>query len=170
MLDLHAPIEPGKSAAGFRIGQQWSSVEPLLQNVEHVDYFEGFGLNAAIAENRGVLVVRGFGHKNSITVYFEREVVRLQFWMGGLLGCIYVFDGYRGTYKGISVGQPLSLLSSAGRLEFNQGDDMYYRVDDESQYLAGIGVVASEADLSEHSSVHIDGYCVHDWKIFRGDI
>jgi len=177
MLDLHAPVEPGKSAAGFEIGQLQSSIEPLLKDVRRVDYSPGFDLNAALSENRGALVLRNYGGtSDGDTIYIGSDVIRLCFSSDGRLGCIYVFGSflgadkglsYLGSYNGVSLGQPLSLLTGREEFEFDSGDEMYYRVGADGQYVAGLAVVALEADVSEHASTPVVGYSVHDWAIFK---
>ncbi|MCW7537674.1 hypothetical protein OOT46_07390 [Aquabacterium sp. A7-Y] len=167
MLNLHAPIEPGRSAAGFKIGQQQSSVERVMKPARRGTYADGFNLNEAISENRGVLLVENFPiGDRGFTLYFGPDVVRLCFSTNGRLGCIYTFDGYLGTYNGVRIGAPLSQLTGAEPFEFDGGDEMYYRVDRQGQYIAGLAVVAAEADATEHESTSIVGYCVHDWTVF----
>jgi len=84
-----------------------------------------------------------------------------------VLRCIYVFEGYLGAYEGVRVGDMLSLLSPTMELDFDGGDEMYYRLDGEGEYIPGIAIVAVEADVSQHASTPVVGYCVHDWTIFR---
>jgi hypothetical protein len=105
MLNLNAPIEPGKSAAGFCLGQTFSDACALFDGAPTVDYFEGFNLNRAINENVGILIVKSFGSIAGCTVYFGAETVRLAFSSSNVLGCIYVFEGYLGSYRGATPQQ-----------------------------------------------------------------
>jgi len=167
MLDLHAPLVPGTSAAGFEIGQSLSSVESLLHGASRKDHVPGFHLVAALAENKGALVLRNFGDPGETAIFFGSDVVRLVFSPAGVLGCIYVFEGYLGAYEGVRIGDMLSLLSPTMELDFDGGDEMYYRLDGDGKYVPGIAIVAVKADVSQHASTPVVGYCVHDWKIFR---
>ncbi|HEY1398531.1 hypothetical protein [Roseateles sp.] len=174
MLDLHAPIEPGKSAAGFEIGQLLSDIESELKDRRDVTYVPGFDLNAALSANAGALVIRGMG--SGASIHFGQDVVRLIFSSDGRLGCIYVFDqksgthqgmGYLGSYKGVGTGEPLSKLTDLEPYEYDDGDEMYYRLDAAGDYLPGLAIAANNAEVSEHGSTLIDGYCVHDWTVFN---
>lgn len=167
MLDLHAPIEPGQSAAGFKIGQLLSSIEPFLKDARPVSYVPGFHLNAALAENKAALVLRNFDPRGGVSIFFGSDTVRLVFSASGRLACIWVFDGYLGSYKGVRIGDMLAMLSTAEAMEFDDGDEMYYRLDDEGEYVPGFAVVAVEAEPSKHASTAVAGYCVHDWNLFK---
>ncbi|MBG6079144.1 hypothetical protein [Rubrivivax gelatinosus] len=167
MLDLHAPIEPASSAAGFRIGQRFSDLNAAFVGAHVVEYYEGFNLNRALNENTGVLVVSRFGVGAGCSVYFGPQTVRLVFSDNKVLGCIYLFDGYLGVYRGTPIGAPLSSISAVEPISFDEGDEMYYRVDPSGEYLQGLSIVAAKANFVEHERTLIHGYCVHDWSIFR---
>lgn len=166
MLDLHAPIEPGQSAAGFKIGQSLSSIAPFLKDASQVNYVPGFHLNAALAENKGALILRNFDQRGGVSIFFGSDTVRLAFSAGGRLACIWVFEGYLGAYKGVRIGDMLAALSTVEEIEFDDGDEMYYRLDGEGEYIPGLAVVAVQAEASEHASTPVAGYCVHDWNMF----
>ncbi|APE49896.1 hypothetical protein BO996_19725 [Delftia sp. HK171] len=167
MLDLHAPIDPGQSAAGFKIGQSLSSVEPFLKDTRPVNDVPGFHLNIALAQNKGALILRSLDQRGGVTIFFGSDAVRLVFSAYGQLACIYVFDGYMGSYRGLRVGDMLSMISKNEPIEFDDGDEMYYRLDSERQYVPGLAVVAVDAPASEHASTPVAGFCVHDWTLFR---
>lgn len=167
MLNLHAPIVPGKSAAGFTIGMDLDNLSDLLRAAKTVDYYVGFNLNQAIDENTGILCIRGFGNDGVTTLYFGPDTVRLDFARNGKLGCIYVFDGYKGKYKEASIGTPLALIAESEPLIYDQSDEMYYRDDGTGDYLGGLAVVALEANHDEFSEVQIEGFCIHDWDLFK---
>ena len=66
MLDLHAPIEPGASAAGFQLGQRFSDFNARFSAAREVQYRDGFNLNRAINENSRILILeRARGHTDS---------------------------------------------------------------------------------------------------------
>lgn len=167
MLNLHASIDPGRSAGGFQIGQLLSKLRVELEDARVVKYEAGFNLNRAIRENAGVLVVQGFGEPGECSVYFGPDTVRLGFSGSGVLGCIYVFEGYFGSYQGATIGSPLSSVSSSEPIDFDSGDEMYYRVDAKGEYLPGLAIVAAEVDPEQHAATPILGFCVHDWSAFH---
>jgi len=175
MLDLHATIEPGRSAAGFKIGQLFSSIEPFLESVLRVTYKPGLDVLALHRANTGALVMEGFG-RPGVGITFGDDVVRLAFSSDGRLGCIHVFEGkykgssYTGSYRGVRIGQPLSTLTEVDTYEFDSGDEMYYRVGADGEYVPGLAVVAVEEDVAAHGSIPIVGYCVHDWSVFRSSL
>lgn len=121
----------------------------------------------ALAQNKGTLVLRKLDQRGGTTIVFGSDAVRLIFSAYGQLACIYVFDGYIGSYRGVRVGDMLAMISKNEPIEFDDGDEMYYRLDSERQYVPGLAVVAVEAQASEHASTSVAGYCVHDWTLFR---
>lgn len=167
MLNLYAAIEPGTSAGGFQIGQLLSNIRAELGDARVVKYEAGFNLNRAIRETAGILIVQGFGEAGECSVYFGHEAVRLVFSASGVLGCIYVFEGYFGSYRDAAIGSPLSSVSASEPIDFDEGDEMYYRVDAKGEYLPGLAVVAAEVDPEQHAITPILGFCVHDWSAFH---
>lgn len=168
ILQLDAPIVPGRSAAGFEIGQLASTLDQALSVARRVSYRPGFNLNEAIQQNVGLLVIEDFPKPGSgRTLYFGPDIVRLVFSSDGRLGCIYLFDGYLGVYNGVAIGDPLACITSGETLEFDDGDEMYYRIGIDGEYIAGLAICAWDADPAEHESTLIHGYCVHDWSVFR---
>ncbi len=166
MLELRAPIKPGSSAAGFRIGQHLADLHAAFAGARVVEYYEGFNLNDALNKNTGVLILNGFGAGAGCSVYFGPETVRLVFSGNKVLGCIYAFDGYLGRYRGTPIGAPLSAISAVEPIGFDDGDEMYYRLDQAGEHLPGLSIVATKANFIEHDKTLIQGYCVHDWSVF----
>jgi hypothetical protein len=109
------------------------------------------------------LCIREFG---GTSIYFGPDTVRLVFSTTGILGCIYVSDGYLGEYNGARIGDLLSKISIREPLEFDLGDEMYYRVGDDGEYKAGLAIEAQDVAPSEFSNTKIYGFSVHDWSIF----
>ena len=165
-LDLHAPILAGISAAGFTIGMRIDEICDLDKDCKVVEYYEGFNLIQAINENTGILRVKKFSSFVNETVYFGSNTVRLDFNTKGYLGCIYVFDGYKGGYGTVLIGSPLSLASAFEQLVYDGGDDMYYREDQFGDFLPGLAIVAPETDEKDYSNTVIEGFCIHNWSYF----
>lgn len=165
LLNVHAPIISGKSAAGFSIGINIQDLSEILDDARTVDYQPDFHLIRAVRENKGVLCIKGFGDGTS--VYFGPDTVRLVFSSQGALGCIYLFHGYLGEYNGAKIGDPLSRISTCEPLEFDTGDEMYYRVNGEGEYTPGLAILSQEVSTEEFSGTDIYGFSVHDWSIFQ---
>lgn len=165
LINFYAPVLSGKSAAGFEIGMDIVDLSQILGSGRSVTYQPGFNLVHAIRGNRGVLCVRGLG--DGTVIYFGPSTVRLSFSNAGILGCIYVNNGYIGGYNGVKIGDALSSISTREPLQFDAGDEMYYRVDEEDEYKPGLAVVAKEVPPEEFSSTGVSGFCVHDWSIYK---
>jgi hypothetical protein len=165
-IDLHAPIVPGKSAAGLPIGLLFEEFVGILEGNRFVQYYEGFDLNAAIRSNGSLLRVDGLPGSSGPTIYFGQDVIRLAFSARGVLGCIYVFDGYIGDYLGAKLGNSLSVISGIEAVEYDGGDEMYYRVDGSGGIIPGLAIVALDAGHASHAEIPIEGFCVHDWAVF----
>ena len=84
-----------------------------------------------------------------------------------MLGCIYVFEGYLGSYRGATIGAPLSSVSATEPIDFDEGDEMYYRVDQRGEYLPGLAIVSERGSSEEQAKIPILGLCIHDWSIFQ---
>jgi hypothetical protein len=166
-IDFNAPIIAGLTAAGFRIGSHLQDYAADFANARVVQYYDGFNLVQEINRNSGILRIDGFGKKSDgPCIYFGADTVRLAFTSSGLLGCIYVFSGYTGAYGQARIGSPLAMVSQTELLEYDSGDEMYYRVDETGEYIAGLAIIAMEVEPSEHATTLIDGFCVHNWSLF----
>jgi len=166
-IDFNAPIVPGITAAGYQIGGRFQDYEADFASARVIQYYDGLDLIQEINRNSGILRVEGFGRKSEYPgIYFGADTVRLAFTSSGLLGCIYVFGGYAGAYGQAMIGSPLAMSSQTEPLEYDSGDEMYYRVDENGEYIAGLAIIAMEVEPSEHATTLIDGFCVHDWSLF----
>jgi hypothetical protein len=165
-IDFSAPVVAGVSAAGFQIGRHIQDYEADLTQARIIQYYEGFNLVQEINQNTGLLRIDGFGGNKGSCFYFGPDTVRLVFTSQGILGCIYVCGGYAGTYVGAQIGDPLASVSEDEPLEYDHGDEMYYRIDPNGNYIAGLAIEAMEVALDEHPTTPINGFCVHDWSLF----
>jgi hypothetical protein len=165
-INLDAPIEAGKTAAGFKIGSLFQEYAADFAEAKVVRYYAGFNLVREIKQNTGVLRIDGFREDGGSSIYFGPDTVRLDFTGTGLLVCIYVWTGYTGAYGEAKIGAPLATVSRIEPLAYDSGDDMYYRVDVAGDYIAGLAIIAMEVEPAEHSITPIHGFCVHDWSLF----
>lgn len=165
-IDFNAPIVAGRSAAGFQIGRRFKDYEADFAGARVVPYYKGFNLVQEINRNSGILRIDGFMDSEGPHIYFGPDTVRLIFTNSGVLGCIYVWNGYIGAYGRAKIGSPLAVVSQLEPLEYDDGDEMYYRVDANGDYLAGLSIAAADVGPSAHASTSIDGFCVHDWSLF----
>jgi hypothetical protein len=166
-IDLNAPIIAGRTAAGFDIGRRFQDYEAEFRGARVVQYYEGFNLVQEINRNSGVLRIDGFGNTEGQSIYFGPDTVRLVFTSSGLLGCVYVFSGYAGAYGHAKIGSPLASISQNEPLEYDSGDEMYYRIDENGEYISGLAIVAVEALPIEHANTPILGFSIHDWSLFK---
>jgi hypothetical protein len=165
-IDFNAPIVAGLTAAGFEIGGRYQDYEADFAKARVVEYYDGLNLVQEINRNTEVLRLDGFGKGEGPCIYFGPDTVRLVFTNSGILACIYVWEGYSGAYGQVKIGDPLATVSQTESLEYDSGDEMYYRVDANGQYIAGLAIEAMKVDASEHASTPINGFCVHDWSLF----
>ncbi len=166
-LDLSAPIIPSVSAGGFSIGMSIEAISPSIKGARTINYYDGFNLVQAIAENTGMLVVYRTASSEGATIYFGQDIVRLVFSKEGLLSCIYVFSGYLGSYDTTKIGQPLSQVPRAAALSYDDGDEMYYLKNAAGEYEAGLAIVALPAEKDEYPETQIEGFSIHDWSLFK---
>jgi hypothetical protein len=166
-FNLAAPIVAGKAAAGFHIGRRYDDYAVDFADPRVVRYFEGFNLVREVNQNTGILRIDGFRPNEGPCIYFGPGTVRLVFTRSGLLGCIYVWQGYAGAYGQAKIGSSLSTISKTEPLEYDSGDEMYYRVDASGDFIAGLAIEAVEVDPAMHEITPICGMCVHDWSLFE---
>jgi len=166
-VDLYAPITPAQSAAGFLIGTSLEDLHDALHEATECEYKPGVNLVEKIRNNTGILKVTKLGPDEGPTFYFGPDIVRLIFNHENRLACVYVFDGYLGQYAGIGVGESIERISEHHPIEFDEGDEMYYLVNDDGDYVPGLAIVGIGGKGIELSKVRIDGFTVHDWSLFR---
>ena len=165
-FNLNSPIVAGKTAAGFHIGRPYDDYAIDFADARVVNYFKGFNLVREINRNTGLLRVDGFRHDEGPWMYFGPDTVRLVFTSSGLLGCIYVWQGYIGAYGQAKIGSYLAAVSQTEQIEYDSGDEMYCRVDANGEIITGLAIAATEVDSKMHETTPIDGFCVHDWSLF----
>lgn len=165
-FDLNAPIIAGQAAAGFNIGGHIQDYETAFAGSRVLQYKNGFNFVQEIEQNSGVLRIEGFENTEGPSIYYGPDTIRLVFTSSGLLGCIYVFSGYMGTYGQARINAPLSSVSQIEPLEYDSGDEMYYRVDENGDYISGLAIVAMEVSPPEHANTPILGFSIHDWSLF----
>lgn len=166
-LDLHAPVIPGTSAAGFTIGMDIRVLSDILASALIVNYHPDFNLVQAIRHNEGVLDVRGFANNEGASLLFGPDTVRLTFNAHGKLGSIYLFSGYLGRYGNATIGSPLSLIAESTPLIYDDGDEMYYPTDELGEYKPGLAIVATAVDPALYPHTAVQGFCVHDWSLLE---
>lgn len=160
-LDIDAEILPGHSAGGFELGM---NVAELREIVSDATVHTSFPANDELRTNFGAIVVRDSGGKVEAIVFGEDQV-RLVFNAKGNLFCIFVFEGYRGTYqKTIRVGSPLKHANELHRLLFDDGDEMNYVEDESGDIVPGIAFCGTSCSLERDPEQPISGFCVHDWS------
>ena len=79
------------------------------------------------------------------------------------MACIYVFKGYLGAYREARLGNTLSVISKTEPVEYDDGDEMYYRINADGSIISGLGIVG--VGNVSHDETEIEGFCVHDWTI-----
>ncbi|MYM30411.1 hypothetical protein GTP58_18935 [Duganella sp. CY15W] len=161
-LDLRAPIIPRLSAAGFEIGMDISEIAEIIKSATVLDHEVTV---AALRQNQGVIARRNqVGRIQS--VFFRDDQVRLSFNAAGKLFCIFLFEGYSGTYlESISVGSPMSSVQRLHPLLYDDGDEMCYIADVEGNIVPGIAFAGSSCSLVDDPEQLVWGFCVHDWSI-----
>lgn len=120
---------------------------------------------AALRLNRGVIAKRDLDGCIR-AVFFGDDQVRLSFNSAGKLFCIFLFEGYSGTYmEAISVGSPMSSVQQLHPLLYDDGDEMCYIADEEKNIVPGIAFAGSSCSLEDDPEQLVCGFCVHDWSI-----
>ena len=161
-LDLQAEVIPKHSAAGFEIGMDVSEIGEIINGATILDQEVTV---AALRQNQGVIAKRD-SNGYIRTVFFGDDQVRLCFNAAGKLFCIFLFEGYRGTYlEAISVGSPMSSVQRLHSLLYDDGDEMCYIADEEENIVPGIAFAGSSCSLEDDPEQLVCGFCVHDWSI-----
>ncbi len=71
-----------------------------------------------------------------------------------------------GAYNGVKIGEPLASVSQTEPLEYDGGDEMYYRIAPNGDYVTGLAIEAMDVSPDEHENTPINGFCVHNWSLF----
>jgi hypothetical protein len=160
-LDLRAAIIPRLSAAGFEIGMDISEIAEIIKSATIIQEVT----NAALRQNQGVIAKQGQDGRIR-SVFFGDDQVRLSFNASGKLFCIFLFEGYDGTYlEEISVGSHMSSVQRLHPLLYDDGDEMCYIADAEENIVPGIAFAGSSCSLEDDPGQLVWGFCVHDWSI-----
>ncbi|HEX8916462.1 MAG TPA: hypothetical protein VF796_29190, partial [Humisphaera sp.] len=171
-FDPDAPLIPGISAAGWRIGTGLGECGPLLHGAIEVEYQPGFHLVNALNANDGVLVVRnyfplGSGHT---AIFVGADVGEFHFNGRDELFEVAVGKGYRGRAFGrIGVGSRLEEVRSLFPVFYDSGDEMYYP-DSEVAPDAPPGIAFLATETAEPSGTPILAISIHDWHVMRRSV
>lgn len=164
-LDLNVDIIAGKSAAGFYIGMNLQEVAHLLNEENVIEYFKGFHLVNKINETKGYFLLKHFRGDKGRSLYYGNGLLRLDFNNRSELYCIYVYRGYLGSYRGIKIGCSLNELRNKEPLQYDEGDDMHYRVGLDGEYVAGLAIIALGDENEMANDDPIEGFCIHNWSM-----
>lgn len=166
--NLKAVLIPGISAAGFSLGEDFSSIQG---EIGIVDWYES---NACIDEilinSAGWVGVRskvgtaiGLG-KTVKSFSYLNDLVSLDFGEANKLYRIVVGKGYQGKFKSVVPGDDLLLLNDSYELDFNDVDDDFLIIES-GRYLEGISFITDyRASLERSPSQVIEYISVHDWS------
>lgn len=164
MLDLNAPLVPGKSAAGFFIGQRMEEVRASIGDCPRWSQDSDRPFLVVLRESEG-WISHGYEKLTTEALVFRNHVVRLQFNGAGILYNIFVDAGYDGLVWGeVKIGDKLSTVLQWCDLEYGPGDDMHYPVSDDAEFQ-GIAFAAEDCPLEESPDQVIDIVSIHDWSL-----
>jgi hypothetical protein len=164
-VELDAEIVPGRSAAGFSLGEQLANVEPELPGLS--DWrAEEQSLAEAISSTEHWLRAKIFSAQGDLRgtfLVFGGGVVELWFPVHGTLCEIRLFKGYRGKVLGsVAVDDPLESVMAQCPLSYDNADEMYYP--DENTTTKGLAFIAPSPGDDE-AEMKVLGISVHDWRL-----
>ncbi|MDU9388979.1 hypothetical protein [Pseudomonas sp. zfem002] len=166
--NLKAVLIPGISAAGFSLGEDFSSIQ---ERIGIVDWHES---NACIDEvlisSAGWVGVRskvGTAIELGKTVEsfsYRNDLVSLDFGDAKKLYRVVVGKGYQGGFKSVVPGDDLLLLNDFYELDFNDLDDDFLIIES-GKYIEGISFITDYRASLEHApSQKIEYISIHDWS------
>jgi len=166
--NLSAVLIPGISAAGFSLGEDFSSIK---EKIGIVDWYES---NACIDEvlinSAGWVGVRSkvgaaIGLDKTVESFSYRNyLVSLDFGDAKKLYRIVVGKGYQGKFKSVMPGDDLLLLSDSHELDFNDMDDDFLIIES-GRYIEGISFITDYRASLEHAPIQeIEYISIHDWS------
>jgi hypothetical protein len=172
-INLLAPIIPGTSAGGYIIGTSISSLGELDSAILIDSIGQSVSKQLSISEGWACLEAQSKEEKLCYrkTYYYKNDLVRLQFNSRGILYCIYLSNGYRGTaFDKIGIESKLSDVKDLFEIDYDSGDDMYYP--DEKSGVEGISFYIDEV-FAEDENIDIKKsqvlvICVHNWSFASG--
>ncbi|MCU0124251.1 hypothetical protein N8H41_09720 [Pseudomonas vlassakiae] len=164
--DLSSDLVPGKSAAGFRLGEAFSDVSEKIGEVDW--YGPEVHVRDILLKSQSWIGVKrkiGFGNDFLLSYRFMNEAVSLYFENAGKLYRIAVGEGYCGKFNGVGVGDDIKILERGFEVIFNDADDDFLLKESED-VLTGISFItdyrASLEDVPEQVIIFIS---VHDWSL-----
>ncbi|WAC45799.1 hypothetical protein OU997_06430 [Pseudomonas sp. SL4(2022)] len=166
--NLSAVLIPGISAAGFSLGEDFSSIK---EKIGIVDWYES---NACIDEvlinSAGWVGVRSkvgsaIGLDKTVESFsYRNDLVSLDFGDAKKLYRIVVGKGYQGKFKSVMPGDDLLLLSDSHELDFNDMDDDFLIIES-GRYIEGISFITDYRASLEHAPIQkIEYISIHDWS------
>ena len=161
MLNIDADIDPGKSAAGFHLGQRYSR-DLFEGGLAEWNPSSGLQIGQAIHATPGWLETRVDAGLPGRSMHYGRGMVDLRFNADGILFWIMVFNGYTGKVWGeIGIGSPIATVRQRFDVEYDDGDEMFYPVADSG--VSGIAFIVDES----LPAPEIVGISVQDWALAR---
>ncbi|WP_057416910.1 hypothetical protein [Pseudomonas syringae group genomosp. 3] len=164
--DLYPDLVPGRSAAGFSLGESFSDVSDKVGEVDW--YGPDVPVRDILLKNSSWIGVErriGFGNEILLSYRFMNEAVSLHFEHTGKLYRIAVGDGYRGEFNSVSVGDDLRKLEREFDVLFNDADDDFI-LKKSGRILTGISFVTNyRASLEDAPAQVIRFISIHDWSL-----
>ncbi|MDD2050679.1 hypothetical protein [Pseudomonas putida] len=164
--DLYSDLVPGISAAGFSLGESFSSVSKKVGVVEW--YGPEVTVRDILLKNNSWIGVKrriGFGSELLLSYRFMSEAVSLYFESSGRLYRIAVGEGYYGKFNGVSIGDDLRSLEREFEVLFNDADDDFL-LREGGSILTGISFITDyRASLEDAPEQVIKFISIHDWSL-----
>lgn len=166
--NLKAALIPGISAAGFSLGEDFSSIQ---ERIGIFDWYESDAcLDKVLISSAGWVGVRskvgtaiGLG-KTVESFSYLNDVVSLYFGDAKKLYRVVVGKGYQGKFKSVMPGDDLLLLNDYYDLDFNDVDDDFLIIES-GRYIEGISFITDYRASLEHApSQMIECISIHDWS------
>lgn len=164
--DLYADLIPGKSAAGFSLGQSLLDVSTKIGEVEW--FGPAVSVRDILLKNKSWIGIKrkiGFGDEVLLSYRFMNEAVSLYFESSGRLYRIAVGGGYRGRFDGVCIGDDLRVVEESYEILFNEEDDDFLLKRNGSILMGMSFVTNHRAPLEEVSEQIIEFISIHDWSL-----
>ncbi|WDG53561.1 hypothetical protein [Pseudomonas chlororaphis] len=164
--DLDSELIPGKSAAGFFLGDSFSYVSDNIGKVEW--YGPEVHVRDILLKNDSWVGVKrriGFSDEFVLSYRYMNEVVSLYFEGSEKLYRIAVGKEYRGGFQGVGVGDDIRCLEKSFNILFNDMDDDFL-LERDGVILTGISFVTDYRASLEHAPEQtIQFISIHDWSL-----
>nr|WP_314489743.1 hypothetical protein [uncultured Pseudomonas sp.] len=164
--DFYADLVPGKSAAGFTLGESFLDVSKKVGAVEW--YGPGVPVRDILLKNRFWIGIKrriGFGDEVLLSYRFMNEAVSLYFESSGKLYRIAVGGGYRGRFNNVCIGDDLRDMEEGYDILFNDEDDDFLLKTNGSILMGVSFVTRHRAPLEEIPEQTIEFISIHDWSL-----